>query len=113
PHVFRWQRGLAAADALSAAIDEADLLLRKHGDRIAALVVEPLMQGAAGMWSQPADYVRALRALTQQHGVLLICDEVATGFGRTGKMFAVQHEEVEPDLLCVGKGISGGYLPLA
>ncbi len=113
PHVYRWQRGLGEAQALSAAVDEAGALFERKGSEIAALIVEPLMQGAAGMWAQPPNYVRALRELTQRHGVLLICDEVATGFGRTGKMFAVEHEQVEPDLMCLGKGISGGYLPLA
>jgi adenosylmethionine-8-amino-7-oxononanoate aminotransferase len=113
PHVYRWQRGMSAEDALQSALAEAAALLESTGGEIAALVIEPLMQGAAGMWSQPAGYVRGLRQLTRQHGVLLICDEVATGFGRTGKMFAVEHEEVEPDLMCVGKGITGGYLPLA
>lgn len=113
PHVYRWQRGMNEEDALQSALAEAAVLLGSKGDEIAALVIEPLMQGAAGMWSQPAGYVRGLRQLTRQHGVLLICDEVATGFGRTGKMFAVEHEQVEPDLMCVGKGITGGYLPLA
>ena len=84
-----------------------------HGGEIAALIVEPLMQGAAGMWAQPPGYLPALRELTRRHGALLICDEVATGFGRTGRMFAVEHEGVEPDLLCLGKGLTGGYLPLA
>ena len=113
PHVFRWQRRMPPDDALQAAIEEADALLRRRGDHLAALIVEPLMQGAAGMWAHPPDYLRALRDLTRRHGVLLICDEVATGFGRTGRMFAVEHADVEPDLLCLGKGISGGYLPLA
>jgi len=113
PHVFRWQRGLSAEAALQAAIDEARALLRDTGRELAALIVEPLMQGAAGMWAQPLGYLSALRALTREHGVLLICDEVATGFGRTGRMFAVEHEQIEPDLMCVGKGLSGGYLPLA
>jgi adenosylmethionine-8-amino-7-oxononanoate aminotransferase len=113
PHVYRWQRGMDETEALRAAIAEADGLFARAGRALAALILEPLMQGAAGMWSQPLGYVRALRELTRQHQVLFICDEVATGFGRTGKMFAVDHEEVEPDLLCVGKGLSGGYLPLA
>jgi adenosylmethionine-8-amino-7-oxononanoate aminotransferase len=113
PHVYRWQRGLSEQDALDAALTEADSLLRGKRDEIAAVIIEPLMQGAAGMWSQPPGYVRALRQLTRVHGLLLICDEVATGFGRTGKMFAVEHEQVTPDLMCVGKGITGGYLPLA
>ncbi len=65
------------------------------------------------MWRQPPGYIAALREITRDHGILLICDEVATGFGRTGMMFAVEHEQVEPDLLCLGKGLTGGYLPLA
>lgn len=113
PHVFRWQQGHDADTALALAIAQAEELFARHGHEIAALVIEPLMQGAAGMWAQPLGYVRALRELTRRHGTLLICDEVATGFGRTGRMFAVEHEAVEPDLLCVGKGISAGYLPLA
>jgi adenosylmethionine-8-amino-7-oxononanoate aminotransferase len=71
------------------------------------------MQGAAGMWNHPPEYLRALRDLTRRHGALLICDEVAVGFGRTGRLFAVEHADVTPDLMCLGKGITGGYLPLA
>ena len=88
-------------------------LLGQHGGRVAAVIVEPLVQGAAGMLMAPDGYLRAVRELCDAHGVLLICDEVATGFGRTGAMFACQHEDVTPDLLCVGKGLTGGYLPLA
>src|SRR4051812_19454913 len=88
-------------------------LLAEHGDRVAAVVVEPLVQGAAGMRLQPEGYLRRVRELCDEHGVLLVCDEVATGFGRTGAMFACEHEQVEPDLLCLAKGITGGYLPLA
>jgi len=113
PHVFRWRRGASPQHALAQAIDDAERVLSAHGDEVAALVVEPLMQGAAGMWNQPEGYLPALRELSQRHGTLLVCDEVATGFGRTGRMFAVEHEGVEPDLLCLGKGITGGYLPLA
>ena len=113
PHVYRWQRAMAPDAAVQAAVEDAAALLARKGSEVAALIVEPLMQGAAGMWAHPTAYLRALRDLTRQHGVLLICDEVATGFGRTGRMFAVEHAEVEPDLMCVGKGISGGYLPLA
>jgi adenosylmethionine-8-amino-7-oxononanoate aminotransferase len=88
-------------------------LLERHGESVAAVIVEPLVQGAAGMLIAPDGYLRAVRELCDTHGVLLICDEVATGFGRTGKMFACQHEDVTPDLLCIGKGLTGGYLPLA
>ncbi len=113
PHVYRWQRGMDTDAAVRAAVEEVEALLARKGREIAALIVEPLMQGAAGMWSHPTAYLRALRDLTRQHGVLLISDEVATGFGRTGRMFAAEHAGVAPDLMCVGKGITGGYLPLA
>jgi adenosylmethionine-8-amino-7-oxononanoate aminotransferase len=88
-------------------------LLREHAGEVAAVIVEPLVQGAAGMLTHPAGYLRAVRELCDEHGVLLICDEVATGFGRTGTMFACEQEDVAPDLMCVAKGLTGGYLPLA
>jgi adenosylmethionine-8-amino-7-oxononanoate aminotransferase len=75
--------------------------------------MEPLVQGAAGMLTHPPGYLRAVRELCDRHGTLLILDEVATGFGRTGTMFACEQERVSPDLLCLGKGLTGGYLPLA
>ncbi len=88
-------------------------LLQQHHATIAAIAIEPLVQGAAGMIVHPPGYLSEVRRLATQYDVLLICDEVATGFGRTAKMFAVEHEVVQPDLMCVGKGISAGYLPLA
>ncbi|MDX6655809.1 MAG: adenosylmethionine---8-amino-7-oxononanoate aminotransferase [Solirubrobacteraceae bacterium] len=95
--------------------DAADMarILEEHGERIAAVIMEPLVQGAAGILVHPPGYLRAVRELCDRHGVLLICDEVATGFGRTGTMFACQQELVTPDLMCVAKGLTGGYLPLA
>jgi adenosylmethionine---8-amino-7-oxononanoate aminotransferase len=95
--------------------DAADMerVLREHAGEVAACIVEPLVQGAAAMIVHPPGYLRAVRELCDEHGLLLICDEVATGFGRTGTMFACEQEDVAPDLLCVAKGISGGYLPLA
>jgi adenosylmethionine-8-amino-7-oxononanoate aminotransferase len=95
--------------------DAGDLaaVLDAHGDRVAAVIVEPLVQGAAGMLVHPEGYLRAVRQLCDRHGVFLICDEVATGFGRTGRMFACEHEDVGPDFLCLAKGMTGGYLPLA
>jgi adenosylmethionine---8-amino-7-oxononanoate aminotransferase len=95
--------------------DAADLerVLSCHEEKIAALIVEPLVQGAAGMLVHPPGYLRAARELCDRFGVLMICDEVATGFGRTGTMFACEQEGVSPDLLCLAKGLTGGYLPLA
>ncbi|HEY1355076.1 MAG TPA: adenosylmethionine--8-amino-7-oxononanoate transaminase [Solirubrobacterales bacterium] len=95
--------------------DAADLerALAANEEEIAAVIVEPLVQGAAGMIVHPPGYLRAVRELCDRFGVLLICDEVATGFGRTGTMFACEQEGVSPDLLCVAKGLTGGYLPLA
>ncbi|MET0971971.1 MAG: adenosylmethionine--8-amino-7-oxononanoate transaminase, partial [Thermoleophilaceae bacterium] len=95
--------------------DLADMeqLLSGHGGEVAAVIMEPLVQGAAGMLVHPEGYLRGVRELCDRHGVLLILDEVATGFGRTGRMFGCEHEGVAPDLLCLAKGISGGYLPLA
>jgi adenosylmethionine---8-amino-7-oxononanoate aminotransferase len=95
--------------------DAADLerVLTAHHEEVAAVIIEPLVQGAAGMLIQPSGYLRAVRELCDRFGVLLICDEVATGFGRTGTMFACEQEGVAPDLMCLAKGITGGYLPLA
>src|SRR3954451_16674618 len=95
--------------------DAADMerLLNENGGEVAAVILEPLVQGAAGMLVHPPGYLRAVRDLCDRFGVLLILDEVATGFGRTGRMFACEHEGVAPDLMCLAKGITGGYLPLA
>src|SRR6185503_17365207 len=98
---------------LQAAIKEADETLSANKTTVAAFIMEPLMQGAAGMWSQPAGYVKALSEICRRNNILFIVDEVATGFGRTGKMFACEHDGVTPDILCLAKGITGGYLPLA
>jgi len=94
-------------------VGELEAVLAEHGAEVAAMIVEPLVQGAAGIRVQPPGYLRAVRELCDRHGVLLICDEVATGFGRTGTMFACEQERVAPDFLCLGKGLTGGYLPLA
>ena len=92
---------------------DMERILAGHEEEIAAVVVEPLVQGAAGMLVHPPGYLKAVRELCDRHGVLLICDEVATGFGRTGTMFASEQEGVSPDFLCLAKGLTGGYLPLA
>jgi adenosylmethionine---8-amino-7-oxononanoate aminotransferase len=92
---------------------EMERLLSVYGDEVAAVIIEPLVQGAAGMIVHPEGYLRDVRELCDRYGVFLICDEVAVGFGRTGRMFACEHEDVAPDFLCLAKGITGGYLPLA
>jgi adenosylmethionine-8-amino-7-oxononanoate transaminase len=88
-------------------------LAAERAEEIAALVVEPLVQGAAGMIVHPSGFLKGLEQICREYDILLICDEVATGFGRTGKMFACEHEDVHPDVMCLAKGLSGGYLPLA
>ncbi len=88
-------------------------LLAERGPEIAAVIVEPLVQGAAGILTYPPEILRRVRDLTRAHDVLLIADEVATGFGRTGRMFACEHAGIVPDLMAVAKGLTGGYLPLA
>jgi adenosylmethionine---8-amino-7-oxononanoate aminotransferase len=113
PHVFRYFKRLSEEEALKSAIREAEEKLTQDKNSLAALIIEPLMQGAAGMWSQPPGYVWALLEICRRNGILFIADEVATGFGRTGKIFACEHEDVRPDILCLGKGITAGYLPLA
>ena len=102
-----------ATDAGACALELLEELFVRSASEIAALIIEPLVQGAAGMLVQPPGYLKGVEDLCRKHGVLLIVDEVATGFGRTGRMFACEHEGVEPDFLCLAKGISGGYLPLA
>lgn len=94
-------------------VDVLEKVLAEHHDKIAGLVIEPIVQAAAGMLMAPAGYLKRVRKLTKTYDVLLIADEVATGFGRTGRMFACDNECVSPDLMCISKGITGGYMPLA
>jgi adenosylmethionine-8-amino-7-oxononanoate aminotransferase len=114
--LFHSRYGPLLFDAIRVPAGDANRLqesLERGSRRIAAVIVEPLVQGAAGMLMQPEGYLARVRELCDQHEALLICDEVATGFGRTGTMFACDQESVAPDLMCIGKGVTGGYLPLA
>ena len=94
-------------------IEELKQSLRNNHNRIAAVILEPIVQGAGGMWFYSADYLRQVRELCNDYDVLLICDEIATGFGRTGKMWGVDHAGIVPDIMCVGKGLTGGAVTLA
>lgn len=93
--------------------NEVEDVFEQHHHRIAGMIIEPLVQGAAGIWVHSRGYLKHVRELTKRYGVPLIADEVAVGFGRTGTMFASEQESVEPDLMCVAKGLTGGYLPVA
>lgn len=113
PVAFRIPEGHTRDSYLAWCFDELERIVATNHDRIAALVMEPLVQGAAGILVHPQGYLARARALTRDHGIPLIADEVAVGFGRTGTLFACEQEDVAPDLLCVAKGITGGYLPVA
>jgi adenosylmethionine---8-amino-7-oxononanoate aminotransferase len=111
--LFEVERIPSPGDCAEASLAAAEQLFSAKGGELAALVIEPLVQGAAGMLVQPAGFLAQLAQLCRRHEVLLVCDEVATGFGRTGTLFAVEQCGVRPDLLCLGKGITGGYLPMS
>jgi len=113
PDMYRLPPGVTRETALAHYLRAMeDVLVREH-ERIAAVVIEPLVQAAAGMVMHPPGYLAGLRELTRKYDVLLIADEVAVGFGRTGTMFACEQEQVSPDFLCLAKGLTGGYMPVA
>jgi adenosylmethionine-8-amino-7-oxononanoate aminotransferase len=114
PYCYRCPVGLDRATCQIECPDPSTLeaLLEKHGDSVAAVLVEPMLQGAGGMIVWPAEFLAGARGLCDRFGTLLIADEVLTGFGRTGRMFACEHARVAPDIMCLSKGLTGGYLPL-
>ncbi len=113
PGLYRLPQGVTRETACEYYLRLLEEALKQHGATIAAAVIEPLVQAAAGMVTAPPGFLRGVRELTRRYGVLLIADEVAVGMGKTGKMFACEHERVVPDFLCLAKGLTGGYLPLA
>jgi adenosylmethionine-8-amino-7-oxononanoate aminotransferase len=113
PYCYRCPLGLTFPRCKLACADSVEEILDRHHGEIAALIVEPMLLAAGGMITMPPGYLTRLRTLCTRYRVLMIADEVATGFGRTGRMFACEHEGVKPDLMAVSKGLTGGYLPLA
>lgn len=113
PVTFRTPPRFTPASYLEHCYAELERLVVENRDRAAAFIIEPLVQGAAGILVHPPGYLKRVRELTRANGILLIADEVAVGFGRTGTLFACEQEGVQPDLMCLAKGITGGYLPLA
>ncbi|MEW6740191.1 MAG: adenosylmethionine--8-amino-7-oxononanoate transaminase [Nitrospirota bacterium] len=113
PYCYRCDFGKTPLECSFACLKELKNVLEKHSRKIAALIIEPIVQAAGGMIVWPEGYLKGVRELCNKYNVLLIADEVATGFGRTGKMFACEHENVVPDIMCLSKGITNGYMPLA
>ncbi|MGI8386863.1 adenosylmethionine--8-amino-7-oxononanoate transaminase [Robertmurraya sp. P23] len=112
PYVYRFEGG-DPAQCRDECLDTLEQLLIENHQEIAALTIESIVQGAGGIIMMPEGFLTGVRELCTKYSVLLIVDEVATGFGRTGKMFACEHESVQPDIMAIGKGITGGYLPIA
>jgi len=113
PYCYRCPLKLDKETCGFACVQEFERIVKKHKDEVCAVIIEPLVQGAAGMITQPAGFLSSIWKIAKENGLLFIADEVATGFGRTGAMFACEKEGIKPDFLCVAKSITGGYLPLA
>ena len=113
PYCYRCPLKKDRANCKKECLNAFEDILKKHAHEIAACIIEPLIEGAAGMITAYPGFLKEVRRLTKKYNVLLIADEVATGFGRTGRMFACDKEGVRPDIICVAKGLTGGYMPLA
>ena len=113
PYCYRCEMGKTCPECSFACLKKMEGILQQHSAEIAAVIIEPVVQAAGGMIVWPEGYLRGVRELCYNYNVLLIADEVATGFGRTGRMFASEHEAAVPDIMCISKGITNGYLPLA
>ncbi|HVN24561.1 MAG TPA: adenosylmethionine--8-amino-7-oxononanoate transaminase [Syntrophorhabdales bacterium] len=113
PYCYRCALKLKPESCHLACVEAFEKTIKKYRDELCAVVIEPLVQGAGGMIVQPEGFLQSIWKITKENGLFLIADEVATGFGRTGSLFACQQEDVTPDFMCVAKGITGGYLPLA
>ncbi|MEI8378119.1 MAG: adenosylmethionine--8-amino-7-oxononanoate transaminase [bacterium] len=113
PYCYRCPMGKTQGKCCFECTSEIEKILKANHQKIAAIVIEPMIQGAGGMIIYPKEYLKIVRELCDKYDVLLIDDEVAMGFGRTGKMFACEHAEISPDIMCLAKGITAGYIPLA
>ena len=113
PDCYRCPYGKSRGTCRCECFEKVEFAFEKHAAQTAAMIVEPLLQGAAGMRIYPPLYLQKLRKLCTAHDVLLIADEIATGFGRTGKMFACDHAAITPDIICLSKGLTGGYMPMS
>ena len=113
PDCFRCPYSQCRENCSCDCFEDAEKQFEKYGNETAAIIVEPLLQGSAGMKIYPPLYLKKLRTLCDKYNVHLIADEIATGYGRTGKMFAFDHAEVSPDIMCLSKGLTGGYMPMA
>lgn len=113
PDCYRCPYGKCRINCSCECFEHAEKAFEQYAEQTCAIIVEPLLQGSAGMRIYPPLYLEKLRTLCDKYGVLLIADEIATGFGRTGRMFAFDHAEVSPDIMCISKGLTGGYMPMA